>query len=110
MARYQKSIPTSNPAQSYEAEITEYLQKEGFSNKEYNGQLVWQKGMGFMTAPQFIAFTYNQNSIDLEAFIRFPILPGVFVGEMGIDGFFGAVPKQMLKNRVLKIEELISSS
>lgn len=38
----------------------------------------------------------------LEAWIKFAILPGVYVGEMGTKGFVGALPKQLLKERVDK--------
>jgi hypothetical protein len=40
----------------------------------------------------------------LEAWLKFPILPGVYVGEFGIDGLFGVIPKRQLKVRVEAIE------
>lgn len=62
-----------------------------------------EKGVGLLTAPQFLKLSVNNDgSYVLEAWIKFAILPGVYVGEMGTKGFVGALPKQLLKERVDK--------
>lgn len=62
-----------------------------------------KKGVGLLTAPQFLKLSVNNDgSYVLEAWIKFAILPGVYVGEMGTKGFVGALPKQLLKERVDK--------
>lgn len=109
MARYQNSLQTPNPAHLYASSINKYMQSEGFSLVDYKGGKVWKKGVGILTAPQFFSIRYYENSIVLEAFIRYPLLPGVYVGEMGLDGFFGAVPKNLLRGRVQAVEKYIAS-
>ena len=109
MARYQNAIQTPGPARNYEPAISQYMQNEGFSIVDYKGQMVWKKGIGLATAPQFFSIQYGDNVVCLEAFIRFPLLPGVYVGEMGISGFFGALPKSLLKQRVSTVEGYIAT-
>jgi hypothetical protein len=39
--------------------------------------------------------------------LKYPLLPGVYVGEMGITGIFGALPKKWLRDTVRKLEALL---
>ena len=109
MSRYYNAINVSGSAEAYKPYIETYMTGEGFSLVDYNGQKVWKKGIGLVAAPQYLAIRYEGNSVHLEAFIRFALLPGVYIGEMGVDGFFGAVPKKLLKDRVKTIENYILS-
>lgn len=110
MSRYINDIPTGsldlNPVLN---QVQSYLTSEGFKIKEYKGQQVWKKGSGFLTAPQYIAVTCAADHVRVEAFLRMPILPGIYAGETGIDGFYGAIPKQMLAGRAHHVENLIIS-
>ena len=107
MARYQKAMQTPNPSETYAPAINQYMLNEGFTLVDYKGQKVWKKGFGVVTCPQYFSIQYQENVIYLEAFIRYAILPGVYVGEMGIDSFFAAVPKSLLKQRVNTVEGYI---
>lgn len=79
----------------------QFMQSEGFKLVQKNGEQLWKKGTGMLTAPQYAKLSVtNDGNYVLEAWIKFAILPGVYVGEMGTKGFLGAVPKQMLKVRV----------
>lgn len=101
MARYKNVIPLTIDIDQLRQDIEKYLISEGFNKIDSS---VWKKGIGMMTAPQFISFYFSGNSIVIEAWLKYAILPGLYFGEMGIDGFFGALPKQLLKGRVLNIE------
>lgn len=79
----------------------DFFAKEGFRQVNYKGETVWKKGVGFLTAPSFISFRYSQGNIHLEAWIK-------SFGEHGLDGFYGAVPKKALKNRVDALMSLLS--
>lgn len=71
---------------------------------------VWKKGKGVLTGPQYIKLTpLNDGTYILEAWVKFAILPGVYVGEMGITGFFGAIPKSFLKARVEMIFQCLNA-
>lgn len=81
--------------------MTEYMCKEGFEFCANSGENFWKKGMGLMTAPQYIRLMQNADgTYVLEAWLKFAILPGVYVGEMGIEGFMAALPKSFLRTRV----------
>ena len=110
MARYGKRFPMENVDVNYVmTEAGKYMVNEGFTLVDYKGQKVWKKGIGMLTAPQYLVISGSPQEIVVEAFIRYALFPGVYVGEMGIDGFFGAVPKSMLKTRVQAVEGYLVS-
>ncbi len=103
MSRYNMPFVTPyTPDQVYNF-FNSYMQQEGFTYVTKKGESYWKKGSGLMTAPQFIRIIPNNESYILEAWIKFALLPGVYIGEMGTKGFVGAVPKSMLKSRIDKI-------
>ena len=74
-----------------------FMYRENFEFVQKNGEQYWKKGVGLLTAPQFLKLSVNNDgSYLLEAWIKFAILPGVYVGEMGTKGFVGALPKLSL--------------
>jgi len=105
MGRYVNSIPTEETPERLTKDIENYLEDNGFKliDRDEN---VWQKGMGLLTGPQFVSFEVKPGKLHLEAWIKFALLPGVYLGEMGIDGVFAFIPKGMLKSRVKEIEKL----
>ena len=100
MSRYIMPFITPYNPQQVQEYINSYMQNEGFTYVTKNGESYWKKGMGIMTAPQFVKITPDNGRYILEAWIKLALLPGVYVGEMGVKGFVGAVPKSMLKSRV----------
>lgn len=87
--------------------LTDFFAKEGFQMTDYNGERVWKKGIGMLAAPQFIKVSYYAGQIHLEAWLKFAILPGVYCGEMGLDGFWGFAIKEQLKSRVMTLIQLL---
>ena len=78
----------------------QYWRNEGFEACVQDGEECMKKGVGLATAPQFVKINSINGVYVLQAWIKFPILPGIFLGEMDLDGFFGSIPKGMLKSRV----------
>ena len=109
MARFVYQFPTTKtPDQAY-ALINQYMAAEGFSTAMYNGEPIWKKGVGFLAAPQYIrVFPTTNGTVNIEAFIKYAILPGVYVGEMGLDGFFGFAIKKVLRDRVNVLIQVLS--
>jgi hypothetical protein len=105
MSRYTNTLGTSKPPELLNQQIAAHLKQQGFQQVD-PVKNVWQKGIGFLVWPQFVRFETRPGALALEAWIKFALLPGVFVGEMGIDGVFGLIPKRMLKARVVEIEKL----
>ena len=87
-------------------EIHAYLSDEGYSFREFRGELVYKKGNGIATGPTFVKVMVNGNYLTIEAWIMFAALPGVYAGEMGITGSAGAIPKAAVRSRVRVIEEM----
>lgn len=108
MARYQKVLPTRRAPVELHHLLVNYLTGQGFRLVDQQ-QNLWQKGMGLLTGPQFIRFESHPWQLRLEAWIKFAVLPGVYVGEWGIDGLFLIVLKKLLKSRVVEIERLAGS-
>ena len=107
MARYENSIGVAIDAGAFAKPVADYLTNEGFKQVDYKGESVWKKGVGLLTAPQYISVKCEGRAIKIQAFIKFALLPGVYIGEMGTAGFFGGIPKAALKARVITIEQYI---
>jgi len=108
MARYVKRFPISGiDTTGIANQIGTYMTSEGFNIVNYNGQQVWKKGSGLLTMPQYMAITFTPQEVVVEAFIRYAILPGVYVGEMGIEGAMLAIPKGLLSKRVDAVQKYL---
>lgn len=61
------------------------------------------------TAPQFMSVVCHDGMVTVQAWIKQALLPGVYVGEMGLTGFYGVAIKEMLKGRVARVETAIGT-
>lgn len=100
MSRFKTQFQTPFTADAVFKITADYLKSEGYNYVEYSGENVWKKGSGWVSGPTFIKLAYSNNTVFLEAWLKYALLPGVYVGEMGLDGFFGIAVKNVLKNRV----------
>lgn len=107
MSRYVKEIETTKNAVEVEANVTQYLKNEKFKLVDHRGEKVWKKGLGLMLGPQFVKVEVDSGKVHLEAWIKFALLPGLYLGEMGIEGAMALIPKRKLRARVEQIEKLI---
>lgn len=85
----------------------DFLKKEGFVLTSLKGEVVWKKGVGVLSGPQFVKLQYSGGMVHLEAWIKYAILPGVYCGEMGLDGAMGFAVKAALKNKVNALVALL---
>jgi hypothetical protein len=107
MSRHSEIIHVQDGATAV-AQLTDILTAQGFSRTADGRETVWKKGMGLLMGPQYIQFTSEGPQITLHAWVKFAILPGLYVGEMGLTGFLGALPKRKLKDRVDHIRTTLS--
>ena len=105
MARYTTTIPTQRSPERLARSIATFLTDKGFKLIDPDENL-WKLGTGWFLAPQFIRFKATPEKLWLEAWLKFSLLPGVFVGEFGIDGVFMLIPKKMLRASVEEIERM----
>jgi len=108
MARYQNRVNTLLTPDKIIPRIKPFLEEAGFYQKEYKGEVVWKKGEGLLTAPQFMKVTFYEGYATVEAWIKFAWLPGVYGKDMGLDGFMGWAIKAVLRKKVAELERLIA--
>ena len=82
------------------------LVENGFEFQQQEGH--WKKGMGLLVAPQFAKLTVTPQGIELQAWLQFALLPGVFLGEFDLEGSFMIIPKRQLRKVVQKVENAVS--
>lgn len=61
-----------------------------------------------MAAPTFIKISFFTGIVRVEAWLKFALLPGVYVGEEGLEGALGFAVKGPLKQRVACVTGIIS--
>ena len=86
MSRYIADYTINKPDDLIKFIAEDFLTKEGFRQTVYKGETVWKKGVGAVSAPQFIKLQYGQGNVHLEAWIK-------SFGEHGVTGFYGALRK-----------------
>ena len=101
MARYIKEFPIVDYPETSFAEINRYLTEKKFVYKNRDGEMLFQKGKGFWTAPSFIKVTYLVQTVRVEAWID------VMGGDQDLEGFVGCAVKKPLKNMVNYVEYLL---
>lgn len=105
MSRYVNDVSVVKSPEEADAMITQFMASKGFKLKKHEGGVkLWQKGDGWVAAPQFISTAAHAGSVRIEAWIKYAWLPGVYSGEMGLTGFFGFAIKAMLKSTVQALE------
>lgn len=107
MARYIKEFQVATTPDTIFNTVYQYLLSEGYEYIRYENENVFQKGKGIWTGPTFIKLSFSKSAVRLEAWMKYALLPGVYVGEMGLTGFVGAAVKGPLKRRVSQIEAMI---
>ena len=107
MARYYNDIPFSgDPNKTFES-VKTYLEGTGFEYIDYAGEYVFKKGKGVLVAPTFVKVSFFGAIARVEAWIKYALLPGVYVGEIGMEGFVGAAVKGTMKKAVAQVEQMI---
>lgn len=105
MARFSQTVPTRKSAAELAPALGAYLQAQGFSPLPPDDQGVWKKG-GQFSNPLFVRCAIKQGTLELEAWVRFLVFPGVHIGEYDLEGFFLMMQKKELKSHVAKLEAL----
>ncbi|MGN1181591.1 MAG: hypothetical protein ACI4SR_01190 [Faecalibacillus sp.] len=82
------------------------LQESGYHEIERNGENVWKKGTGAMTAMHFIKLDYVPGDFIISGFIQIGI-GSVGLDEMDLKGFTGSVPKKSTFKTIQKVRKAI---
>ena len=93
MPRHIQDFRLQEPPEQSFAAIHQYMLSNGFEYLNYEGEMVFKKGKGWFMAPTFLKVSYGPDKVRLEGWIKYAVLPGVYAGEMGRDGFVGCLAK-----------------
>ena len=83
--------------------IGNILATQGYTLCQYKRQTVWKKGNGWLTAPRIFKIDKQCDQIIIESWIPFTLLPGVYIGESGLDTFFGIAIKMPMRRTLLDL-------
>ncbi len=108
MARYCNDFLLNESPDSVFHAVQQYLLSEGYEYTQYENEPVFKKGKGVWTGPTFFKLSFYEGGVRLEAWMKYALLPGVYVGELGATGFVGAAAKGPLKRRIAQIETILS--
>lgn len=109
MARYKKVYGYPTQIESVTAQINSYLISRGYTYKNYNGEMLYHIGDGWLSPPRCIKVFTEFSSIVVESWMKYSILPYVAVGEFDIssNSFVGAFFKGKMREEVRVIEQII---
>lgn len=107
MARWIRDEQVGKPDDFVHYIMQDFLQKNGFTQKEYKGEMLWQEGTGMLAPPRFFKYSYRNGIIHIEAWMKFAWLPGVYSGENAMTGFVGMVPKKLFKESLENLVQLL---
>jgi len=106
MARYTQDYMLLAAPEATWPEVQRYFTNKGFTYKDFEGEMVFQKGNGWLAAPTFAKVAYYSDRIRVELWMKNAILPYLYVGEIGIEGFYGWAVKGKMKEAALMFDRL----
>ena len=107
MARYSRDFQLRSSPDAVFNAVHQYLIPEGYEYIQYDNENVFKKGKGFWTGPTFFKLSFTTSTVRLEAWMKYALLPGVYIGEFGPTGFVAAAAKGPFKRRIAYIEAVI---
>ncbi len=105
--RYVREEQINKPADFVTFIMNDYLSKNGFTQKQVKGEWVWQEGIGMLSVPKFLKYSYENGVLHLEAWIKTAWLPGVYGKDQDLEGFTAAVPKQSYKKEISTLIDVL---
>ena len=105
MSRTVIQLKCENPSES-EKIIQKILSSYNYKLDENNGEKFYKCGVGFLTAPKFIKYTFDGNDLTLEGWIR----AFAFGGESELKGIIGGVPKRSCRKTLEDIQNNLNAT
>lgn len=109
MARYIKDFPFSGTPDTLYNAVGQYLSSEGYEYTQYEGETVFKKGKGVTSGPSFFKFSFSSNMVRMETWMKYALLPGVYIGELGTTGIVGSAVKGPWKKRIANVEAILTN-
>lgn len=105
MARTIIRVPFTADVDNTYNMVVSILQSNGYKEISYNGETVWKKGVGLLTAMQYIKIQFEENLLSVSGWVQAG-LGSKGGSEMALNGVVAAVPKKS----VMKVIEEIKRS
>ena len=106
MARSVFHTNTSFSKEKINSIANKILMEDGYQKIDRNGETVWKKGTGALTAMHYIKLEYFPNDFVISGWVQIGIGSAGF-DDMDLTGFTGAIPKKSTFKTIQKIRKEI---
>ncbi len=106
MARSIYQVPYHCGFLELKRRLEEILMSNGYRTYQYEGENIWKKGTGALTAMMYIKVEYDQNMVAFQGWVM-PGLGSAEIAEMALDGALGVIPKKACQK---VIDQLIQAA
>lgn len=109
MSRCIKRYNCKNNGEMIMSQINTYLIAQGYTYKNYDGEMVYHKGNGWLSNPRCFKIQRLDECITIEGWMKWSLLPFVAVGEIDYseNSFLGAIPRKLMQTDAAGIERII---
>ena len=109
MARCIKKYNCQNNGEMIMSQINTYLIAQGYTYKNYDGEMVYHKGNGWLSNPRCFKIHRLDECITIEGWMKWSLLPFIAVGEIDYseNSFVGAIPRKLMQTDAAGIERII---
>ena len=105
--RYKNDIPVnSQKTDELMASVDNFLISRKYRFSSSTGEAVYCKG-GKVKAPQYIMVEFRKDTVHIEAWIKFLLLPNISVGEFDFKGYSGLYARVNIKKDVEDLEKIL---
>lgn len=110
MARFIKKYECPNKGGVIMNQINTYLTAQGYIYKNYNGEMVYCKGNGYISNPKYFKIQRIDDCITVEGWMKWILVPFISVGEIdfSINSLVGTFSKKKMQTDLTRIEKIIA--
>ena len=106
MSRTIKKVKFLGNEKELDERLRNVLIAEDYKEIDYNREVVWKKGLGLVTAMQYIKLEYKDGEVIISGWIQMGV--GSAGGkEQELSGVFAKIPKKSVLKTIEKIESEI---
>lgn len=110
MARCIKKYNCPHNGEMIMSQINTYLVAQGYTYKNYDGEMVYHKGNGWLSNPRCFKIHRLDECITIEGWMKWSLLPFIAVGEIDYseNSFVGAIPRKQMQTDAAGIERIMT--
>lgn len=110
MARCIRKYNCPHNGEMIMSQINTYLVAQGYTYKNYDGEMVYHKGNGWLSNPRCFKVQRLDDCITVEGWMKWSLLPFIAVGEIDYseNSFVGAIPRKQMQTDAAGIERIMT--